>query len=228
MGRGEFAFPGAGALVLTLLLLAAGTAPNLSPGAPSERLTVFASSAAASGVHAYVTWDGVNTTSATSASAALSTNFASTIQLKYHWSSASLYNISDARLQMFYFGFALSTRDVLDSNPIATNNGTFTMTWQAGALDYLLEGTYRLTATLLTPGGASEWSQSFYIRASAPLNVLAAIPIILILIAIYEIYGLLTAGRTPSMAKPPKKPAKTPPSEEPETTGPPTAEEEKS
>ena len=169
-----------------------------------------------------MTWDGTNVTTATSDSAALSVNFASTITLRYYWSSSSVYNLSDARLQMYYFGFALSTRDVVNSNPIAGTSGVFTMTWQAGALDYLLEGTYRLTASLLTPSGSSAWSQDFYIHASAPADILAAIPIILLLIVLYEVYGLITSGRqsappTPAKATPPPAKPSTPPKTEDES-----------
>jgi hypothetical protein len=210
MGRRRDA-RGATAALLFVLILALGSIltgsarPNLSP---NSGLTAFIPAASGGPIRAYVTWDGTNVTSATTASSALSTNFASTITLVYHWSSTSDYTVSDARLQMFYFGYALSTRDVVDSNPQPTNNGTFTMAWQAGALDYLLEGTFRLTVSLLTPTSTALWSQDFYVHAAAPLNVLAAIPIILVLIVVYETYGLLTSGREPA---PPKEPRPTAP-----------------
>jgi hypothetical protein len=231
MGRARSAFRVAIGVLLVSLLVASGFFVLATPSLPRADARLGLSSATSAGgpIRAYVTWDGTNISTATSDGSAQAVNFASTITLHYYWSSTSLYTISDARLQMYYFGFALSTRDVLISNPQPANNGTFTMTWAAGAIDYLLEGTYRLTATLLTPTGDSLWSQNFYIHASAPLDILAAIPIILVLIALYEVYGLLTCGRQSGgagKAKPSPPASDTPPSKASTDATPPAEESE--
>lgn len=207
-------FLAASTLLVLSGLLAGGVAPAVGLShAPARVGTITLASAAPPGpVHAFVTWDGTNVSTATSDSSARSVNLASTITLRYIWSSAGLHTISDARLQMFYFGFALSTRDVLDENPQPANNGSFTMTWQAGTIAYLLEGTFRLTASLLDPAGNTMWSEDFFIHANAPFSLLAAIPIVLVLIAVYEVYGLLTSGREPPLSKPASRPPKSPPS----------------
>lgn len=221
------------AVALASLLLAGTALAGLVPSAAGRDASPLPLSSTApnpgSGLRAYATWGGTNVSTASSASSALSVSFSSTITLHYYWSSAGAYpmTISDARLQMYYFGYALSTRDVVDSNPVAANNGTFTMTWQAGALAYLLEGTYRLTASLLTPSGGTVWSQDFYVHGSAPADILAAIPILLVLIAIYEVYGLLTSGRAPRPAAPKRPSGTEPPGAPAKGTAKPSSEDER-
>jgi len=172
-------------------------------------------------ITATVTWNGVDVSSASSNSAALSTNFGSTIDVHYTWSSKGglgasappLYNISTARLQMFYLGFALDTRDVVDSNPLAASNGSFDMSWDPGFLRYVVEGAFGLTASLIAPNGSTMWSENFFIHANAPFSVLALLPILLLVIAAYEVYLLLVSGRqnlagptAASVGTPPKNP----------------------
>lgn len=163
------------------------------------------------GIGATVKWDGTSIASATSASAALITSFTHTIDVNYAWvaldgiTGPNLYNISTARLQFFYFGAALDTRDVIDSSAVAATNGSFDMQWQPGVFQYLFEGTFGLTASLIAPNGTTMWSQAFYIHSQAPASILAVLPIVLVLIAIYEAYGLAVSGRQAAIT--PAKPA---------------------
>jgi hypothetical protein len=166
--------------------------------------TVMAASTG--GVAAVVTWNGQNIVSAPAISSAISTDFSSTIDVHYNWSSTGTsYTISDARLQIFYFGFALGTRDIIDSNPVAATNGSFDMPWDPGVLQWLIIGTYALTASLLAPNGTTMWSEQFYLHVSAPAAIGAAIPIILILIGIWEVYSLARSGRQAAITSPAKR-----------------------
>ncbi|MGI0151469.1 MAG: hypothetical protein ACREC5_06000, partial [Thermoplasmata archaeon] len=188
----------------------------LAPTAADRGGPTAAVAPAVSSVAAEVTWNGANVASFGTPSAAVATSFASTIDVRYSWSATpgplglpGLFNVSDARLQMFYFGVALGTRDVLEANPHAAASGVIDMKWDASVLQYLVEGTYELTASLLAPNGTTLWSESFYLHASAPYFVLALVPLLMILLAIYEAYGLLTSG---SQARRKALPAKAPPS----------------
>jgi hypothetical protein len=103
--------------------------------------------------------------------------------------------------------------------------GTFTMNWSTGPLQYILEGTYRLVASLLTPDGNTLWSQTFWVQVAAPYFILAAFPIILVLIIIYELYAVATVGRQAALrAQKKAEPLAPPPVEPAPPTPPPPAE----
>src|SRR5579871_562724 len=225
--------PGRGPLLGRLAVVAVLALMVALPtvGAPAARGTVgpareiVLSLPGTAGFHASVTWNGADVSTAGTISSAISTAFGSTIDLHYTWSFTTggigpivkAFNISDARLQMFYFGFPLATRDVVDSNPQLASNGTFDMSWDPGVLQWVLAGIYGLTASLIATNGTTIWSEPFYVHVSAPGGVGAVLPILLILIGIYEIYELARAGRqaapTPSKqsaGSPPTGPSKPP------------------
>jgi hypothetical protein len=164
-------------------------------------------------VQGQVTWNGADVDQASGPSSSLSTSLTNTIHLVYTWLSPSssptkTYTVSDARLQMLYFGQALSTRDVIESNPPAATNGTIDMDWAPpSVLHYLIAGSYELTASLLAPNGTTMWTENFYVDSSAPFAVGALIPLILLAVAAYEVYGLLVSGRhdRPKAPSPPKR-----------------------
>jgi hypothetical protein len=79
------------------------------------------------------------------------------------------------------------------------------LNWTPTELTYVLSGLYRLTASLLTPSGIN-WTEQFYLRATAPYSVLAAFPLILIILLIYELYSVAISGRY-SGAKPKSGPS---------------------
>lgn len=166
------------------------------------------------GISAVVTWGGTSIAAATSVSSAITTSFTHTVDVNFSWvaragaSGPELYNISTARLQFYYFGAALDTRDVVDSTPRAATNGSFDLQWQPGIFQWLFEGTFGLAAILLAPNGTTMWSQSFYIHAQAPYAIGAVLPVLLLLIGLYEAYGLATSGRAEAARLSPKaKPA---------------------
>ncbi len=184
--------------IVGLLLVAAAIVPAGATAEPRSAVPLGGQSV----LSASVTWNGVDVRSYTTPSAALGTNFASTIDVHYSWSASpgptgapGLFNVSDARLQIFYFGAALATRDVIESAPQAASSGTMDMTWNAGFLEWAAEGIYQVTASLLATNGTTVWAESFYVHVAAPYSVLAVLPLLLLVVGIYEVYGLLTSGR---------------------------------
>ena len=212
------------AAFVLLPALAPAVAPSASPIRP------FASGCAAgpggNGVSANVTWNGVNVCPYSSASSALGVDFSKTEDLHFTWSAVpgSAASVYDARLQMFYFGFALQTRDQFVTPP-QTGGGSFDMNWTPGVLTYVLEGLYKLTASLEAPNGTTVWSEDFFVRANAPYSVLAVLPLLLLAIAIYEVYALVTAGRHAVPARRPPSPPAPEPSDAPAAPEPPPEEE---
>jgi hypothetical protein len=181
-----------------------------------------------------VTWNNVDVSSASSSSSALSIGLSSSANLVYYWNvstGTSPVTISDARLQMYYLGFAVSTRDQVLTSPIP-GSGHIPLSWTPISVSYLVEGLYRLTASFIAPNGTTMWSENFWVRGTAPYGFLAILPIVLLLIIIYEVYGLARSGRyaaigqkaeTPPPAAPPPSTPSTPP---PPSTAPTTGEAE--
>lgn len=169
-----------------------------------------------SGITANVTWNGASIDRAGALPSALSVSLASTAHLWYNWSSyapvgvggARPIEVGDARLQMFYFGAVLATRDVVVDHPLPLLSGAIDMAWSPGGFAYLLEGAYRMTASLLDPNGSTLWSESFFIHAIAPYDVAAALPALLLIIGVYELYSLVRSGRH---ARSKGRPGRTPP-----------------
>ncbi len=176
------------------------------------------------GISANVTWNGNNVCSGSSASSALSVDFSQAASVRFSWTAApgTPLNLDDARLTMNYFGLALATRDVVQSGSVPQSQGSFPMNWTPGVLTYVLEGVYGVTASLFASNGTSVWSESFFVKASAPYAILAALPLILILLGVYEVYELARSGRHASRRRPPSS---TPPSSSaPEPTTVPSSE----
>lgn len=200
-----------GSLALVAILFLSGSGSAIGGAPRGTRLSVDAS-AMPGPLQVTVTWNGADLRSAVSDASALAVDFSSTITLRYHWSTPTGgYNISTARLQMIYFGFAIANRDVVESNPRLATNGTFVMGWQPGALTYLLEGTYLLKASLLSAANATVWSENFFVHASAAYDIGAVIPILLLMIAAYELFALFTSGSRAAHRKAPRPPPRAPP-----------------
>jgi len=183
--------------------------------------TFRASSAQPEAGAAYVvTWNGVDVSTAGTPSSALSIDFSQTASLNFNWSTGASapVNISDARLQMYYFGFAVSTKDQVVSNSVACSSKChIPLDWTPLSINYVLEGVYRLTASFIAPNGTTMWSENFYVKGNAPLGFVALIPIVLLLIAIYEVYGLVRSGRYAALGRKPSAPTSgTPPQVPPE------------
>ncbi|HKN05986.1 MAG TPA: hypothetical protein VJ021_00065, partial [Thermoplasmata archaeon] len=189
------------ALVGLLLNIPASTSASSAPRSATVQ--------PAAGVTGDVTWNGVDISTLGTISSALAIDFSQSANLYYNWSNVPAPGINDARLQMFYFGFAVATRDV--SLSVALVTGHVPLNWTPLSIGYVLEGVYRLTASVIAPNGTTMWSQDFYVRGNAPLGVLAVIPIVLLLIAVYEIYGLVRSGRYAALGRKAASPPETPP-----------------
>ncbi|MCI4323630.1 MAG: hypothetical protein L3K03_06395 [Thermoplasmata archaeon] len=178
-----------------------------------------------------VTWNNVNPVNDTSPSDALPIHFSGNITIQYTWKSVSAvsgnqsppptFTVYDARLQIFFFGFPLATRDVDVSGAVASTGGVINLSWDPTTYGYVLAGLYAITTSMLTPTGTTLWSQTFLVDASAPLLIGAALPAVLVIIVIAELYYVATAGR--EALHEPLKPKKGPPTGEPETTPPASA-----
>jgi hypothetical protein len=198
------------------------------PAPTSAQPTVLATPAQTSGGVAYtVTWNNVDVSSASTSSSALAISLSSSANLVYYWNVTSgplsAVTISDARLQMYYLGFAVSTRDQVLSSP-APGSGHIPLSWTPISVSYLLEGVYRLTASFIAPNGTTMWSENFYIRGTAALGIAAVLPIVLLVIILYEVYGLVRSGRYAGLGRKGEgAPPATPP---PSTTVPPTSSDE--
>jgi hypothetical protein len=210
LGRGVRLVPLAAVAALVVLLFVLPGVTLASVSTPSTT----AQPAQGSGISATVTWNGANVLNYSSPTSAVHIGFNGVVNVHYTWSSPLLAGgaptINDARLQIFYFGFALATRDVVNSVATPATSGQFTMNWSTGALQYILEGSYKLVASLLASNGTTMWSQSFWAFVAAPFYIGALLPIVLILIVIWEVYNLATVGRQVLLGK-------RPPSGSPET-----------
>jgi hypothetical protein len=210
VSRGSALFALAVALVL---LLPAG---SVATGSARPSATVLANCPgvqASYGIVANVTWNGVNVCGSTNQSAALGVDFTQTASVVYNWKAAgtSTLTLNDARLQMYYFGFSVVTRDITQTGATPQSSGTFTLNWNPGALTYVFEGLFGLTASLLAPNGTTVWSENFFVKATAPYAILAALPLILIILAIWELYSVARSGRQAVLSgkgKPPTAPPK--------------------
>lgn len=224
LGRGARLIPLAAVATLVIVLFV------LPPATLGAVQTPAAAShpAAAGPITGTVTWNGANVLNYTSPTSAVHIGFNGVVSVHYSWSSSvgtsELFTINDARLQIFYFGFALATRDVVNSAALPGTSGQFTMNWSTGALQYILEGSYRLVASLLAPNGTTMWSQTFWAFVAAPFYIGALLPIVLVLIVVWEVYSLATVGRQAGLGK---RPRTTPPedgSTEPSSTPAPAAD----
>jgi hypothetical protein len=203
------------ALVAPLLapLAAATPAPTASVG--DRTFEYSAAGYANHGITARVLWNGVDIYQAANASSAFQVGYStSSVDVRYFWNAtnpADSYNVSSVRLQMFYFGLSIVSRDV---SPLTQSAGD--LSWNAiQTVQWLMEGTYLLAASLVSPDGSILWIEGFYVHVAAPYGVLAAIPIILIIIFVYEVYNIARSGRSDMVMVPKNR--------GPPTTSPPSA-----
>ena len=187
--------------------------------------------ASSSAFYANVSWDNTNISTAGSATSAFRISFGTSVNLYYAWrqpvgigTGAVPWSINDARLQIFYFGFAIGTRDVTTAT--GSPSGSIVMSaWNTGALEYVIEGTYKLTASLIATNGTTAWSQSFWVDVAAAYYLAAALPIVLILLLIYELYSVATVGKQQALKRKKSGATNAPPPPEPPTPEPSSSSE---
>lgn len=147
-----------------------------------------------------LTYNGRPTGNATSPGSALGVVFASPATVEFSWQAAGgkinqplSIAIQTARLQVIFLGLQVWTKDQTLSPPSFTPRGSVNMTADFSLNRYLLEGLYELTGSLISPNGTSVWSESFYLKASAP-DHLTATNVGLALVGLYEVFAILTVG----------------------------------
>lgn len=205
-------------LLLNLPSVAGSSAPSLSTR-PTAGTTYT------------VTWNTADVSSASSASSAMSIDFTQSATVFFNWTGAAV-TIGSAQLQMLYFGYAVTTRTQTVTSPVSMATGSIPLTWTPLSIAYVLAGLYKITASFIAPNGTTMFSESFYVRASALYGFVAAIPIVLLILGIYEIYALVRSGRYAMLGrKEVTPPPSTPPPEEAkgavaEGAAPPTPESE--
>ena len=143
------------------------------------------------------TWNGHNLSSAGSSSSAFVVKTNEQVRVNFSFLVATGGQITTARLVVYYFGAEIS------ANSVATNTltGTAEMNWTLGTYTYLLQGIYRLAASLVYGNGTTAWSQSFYINAQAPYHIVSGATIFLLVLGLAEIYWIATVARGPRRPK---------------------------
>jgi hypothetical protein len=213
---------------LVLLLVPAVPASH-PPAAIASAESVAAGPASVVHLQATVSWNGHNISEARGVHSAFPVTYSSSSLLAFHWSapaSSVPVPVSTARVELYFFGYGVGARDVSQAPSPTATNGTINLSWDgANALRWLAEGTYAATASLLDGTGSTLWSENFYLRVTAPYSLLALIPIVLLLLGIFEVAALLRSGYEPP-SKPPPTTRNAEKAEPPETGAAPPVEEE--
>lgn len=148
-----------------------------------------------------LTYDGQPTANASTAGSALSANFNKPVNVEFFWNASGgkinqplSIPIQTARLQVYYLGLSVYTKDQTLSPPSVASKGSVNLTADFTLNRYLIEGVYELSGTLIQPNGTNVWSENFYLKISAPWHLTAA-NIGLGLVGVYEVYSIATVGR---------------------------------
>jgi hypothetical protein len=170
-------------------------------------------------VTADVQWNGQDVCSARTTGSPIATTFGQSANVTFFWQyhGTNSVNLTDARLGMYFLGFPIVTRDVGPIGRSAGASGQFDMNWAPGELTYAFEGLFRLTATIFAPNGSSAFSENFYVKVTAPADVVAILPIALLALGVYEAYNLAISGRQALLPGRPSLPAPTAPAAPPST-----------
>ena len=155
---------------------AAHPSVNASPEAPPPPITSAA-------------WNGVDLSKASTVGSAFTVTSGqrSHVNFSYDPSGAGA-AITTARLIVFYFGSQIS------ANSVPASAGKALMNWTLGTYTYLLQGVYRLTASLVAANGSTVWSEGFYINVQAPYHVGSGMTVFLIVLGAVEIWSISTSG----------------------------------
>jgi hypothetical protein len=209
--------------VVVAALLAAVTLLGATPASGSANRGSGVRTDAAlvqNGVLATLTFGGLNTSGAGSPSSALNLP-PGAIAASFHWTDVPGLNpvggghtsIAQGEIAAMVLGFSAFTRVQVLSPPDPNASGWINLSSDFSEVRYLAEGLYEVTGTLTGQDGSTVWQQSFYVHVVSPYH-LVAINVLLVAIAIYEIYNIAKLGSTRSLKKPETSP--TPPEAMPE------------
>ena len=216
--------PGPGRMlrtVLAALLLTGLTIGSAVPvsASPASATGVRGSAAAIhSGVLVYLTFGGFNTSGAGSPSSAL--NIApGAVGASFHWIQTTSGvggghpGIAQAQIAALVLGFSAFTRVQVLTPPSSNATGWINLSSDFSEVRYLAEGLYQVVGTVTGQDGSTLWQESFYVHVVSPFHFVV-INIVLVAIAVYEVYNIAKLGSTKLLKRPETSP--TPPEAMPE------------
>jgi hypothetical protein len=198
----------AGLAVVALIVLAPLAASGLSAYA-SDRPSPSGARASANFADVSVTWDGSSISHAGSPASALSISKGQTATVVFTFVQSIGGPIRNATLQLTYLGVVLTTSRAA-AQPIVGPPGAYGagINWSFGPLYDALEGVFEFTAGLVYANGSTAWTQTFFVFAKAPYLLESGAVVVLIILAIAELYWGVAAIR---QARKGAKPSATPP-----------------
>jgi len=220
-GTFRFALPLAAVLILLVASLGSAALPARATGAAPAVIGPFAAGA---------TWNGANLSSASTSGSAFVLAQGNTAEVVFTYRGIGAVNVGNATLSLAYLGVVLTTSraqaHIVGGPPVT---GSAVINWTFGALNEALEGVFQLTASLLFTNGSTAWSQTFFVNARAPFDLESGAVVVLLILAIAELYWGLAAirearkaggsGRAGSMAGAPAPPTPWTPPQSPPPTG---------
>lgn len=145
------------------------------------------------GTQGSVHWGGVDIGRADTPAKAFSIEYSNHVDVQFFWNSTGPNRASPvqtARIEMIYFSTDLS---VTDAAPNTSHSAS--MVWNgAGTLRWFLAGTYALSASLIDANGSTLWNERFFVHVTAPYTVLAAVPILLLVLLALELVAVARSG----------------------------------
>ena len=143
-----------------------------------------------------LTIDGHPTNGATSVGSAVQLSVGQPLHLLYTYTGHGgalgvpvVVTVTSATLALQFLGTSLSSWVVDESNPQPQVFGEVNQTVDLTQDRYLLAGVYAMVASLTAPNGTI-WSETFYLRISAPYD-LVAVTILAGVLALYEVVAVL-------------------------------------
>ncbi|MCI4350975.1 MAG: hypothetical protein L3K15_05625 [Thermoplasmata archaeon] len=208
----RFRLPVGAAVLVALTILGAVPASGATTFAGAARPSNVTS---VSGLTASLSFSGFTTTGAGSPSSALTVSPGS-VSASFHWDDtarAQHIPIAQAQIAALVFGFSAFTRVQVLQPANSNATGWVNLSSDFSIVRFLAEGVYQVVGSLTAQDGSTVWQESFYVHVVSTYH-LVVINIVLILIAVYEVYNIAKLGSTRTYKKPETSP--TPPEAVPE------------
>ncbi|MGA7924298.1 MAG: hypothetical protein WCA77_10025 [Thermoplasmata archaeon] len=195
-------------------LLVLSALPGVATAAPVRTSSLFSGlpSNGTNVIDARFTFNGIGVTHASTPANAISAVWETPFNATYTWpanGSAAPVGVQSAVLQIWYFGAVIASRSEALTGSAQTS-GTIHLTSDYSQNRYLIEGLFALKADLDSSNGSILWSQSFYIHITEVYDLVIT-NVGLVALLLYEIYAIVTAGRS-ERPRPPKSGAPDAPS----------------